>query len=222
MTEQKKPYLGDDGRLYFNYPVGAEFEFSNAAGKRFSQRIVGCEYENGKEYYYIESAGKELSARFSVENLEKQLSAAPYKTLSVGELQELPLLVDEVQRYYQERTKERNFDNVEANKKLSGTQYKALVKAAGSLKKRLMLAEADGRAVDAAQIRKALSENEAKRAQILADKGIDYRVLTKVKDCEICGDAGLVNGKICECAINRTEQIKVFNAALRLAELAGI
>lgn len=221
MTEQKKPYIGDDGRLYFNYPVGAEYEFSNAAGKRFSLRIVGCEYENGKEYYYIESAGKVLPARFSVDKLEKQLSAAPYETLSAGELQELPLLVDEVQRYYQELTKERNFDNVEANNKLGGTQYKALVKAAGSLKKRLMLAEADGRETDVAQIKEALKENEAKRAQILADKGIDYKVLTKVKDCELCGDTGIADGKICECAINRTEQIKAFNAALRLAELAG-
>lgn len=221
MSEQKKPYVGDDGRLYFNYPVGAEVEFRTAAGKRFRLRIVDCEYENGTEYYYLESAGKMLPTRFSVDKLEKQLTAAPYETIEEGELQEFPLLVEEVQLYYAERTKELNFDNAEANKKLGGTQHKALVRAAGSLKKRLMLAEADGREEDAAQIREALSENAAKRAQILADKGIDYRVLTKVKDCEICGDTGIVDGKICECAIERTEQIKAFNAALRLAELVG-
>ena len=223
MSEQIKPHVDEnDGRLYFNYPVGAEFEFTTAASKRFSLRIVDCEYENGTEYYYLESAGKKLPARFSVDKLEKQLTAAPYEILSAGEWQELPLLVEEVQRYYQERTKELNFDNVEANNKLKGTEYKALVRAASSLKKRLMLAEADEREADAAQIRKALSDNSVKRAQILADKGIDYKVLTKVKDCELCGDTGIVDGKICECAIERTEQIKTFNAALRMAELAGI
>ena len=220
MTEQKKPYVGDDGRLYFNYPVGAEVEFTTAAGKRFRLRIVDCEYENRTEYYYLESAGKMLPTRFSVDKLEKQLTAAPYETIEEGELQELPLLVEEVQLYYQERTKELNFDNAEANKKLKGTPHKALGRAASSLRKRLMLAEADGREEDAAQIRKDLSENAAKRAQILADKGIDYKVLTKVKDCELCGDTGIVDGKICECAIERTEQIKAFNAALRLAEMA--
>lgn len=219
MTEQKKPYIGDDGRLYFNYPVGAEFEFRTAAGKRFSLRIVDCEYEGGKEYYFLESAGKLLPTRFSVDKLEKQLTAAPYETVRAGQLQELPLLVEEVERYYKEWTKERNFDNVEANNKLKGTAYKSLVIAAGSLKKRLMLALADGRESDVAQIRKDLSENEAKRDQILADRGIDYKVLTKAKDCELCGDMGIVDGKICECAWERAEQIKVFNAALRLSEL---
>lgn len=219
MSEQKKPLVDDDGRLYFNYPVGAELEFSNAAGKRFSLRIVDCEYENGKEYYHLESAGKELSARFSVEKLEKQLTAAPYEILNSGQLQELPLLVEEVQRYFEEKTKERNFANVEANAKLKGTEYHKLLAATGGLKKRLMLAEADGREADAAQIRKELDENGAKRAKILADKNIDYRILTKVPDCELCGDTGIVDGEICECALERTEQIKTFNAALRLAGL---
>ncbi len=222
MSEQIKPHVDEeDGRLYFNYHVGAELEFTTAAGKRFRLRIVDCEYENGTEYYFLESAGKLLPTRFSVDKLKKQLTAAPYEVIDEGELQELPLLVEEVQLYYQERIKELNFDNAEANKKLNGTEYKSLVRAASSLKKRLMLAEADGREEDAAQIRKDLSENEAKRSKILADKGIDYKVLTKVKDCEICGDTGIVDGKICECALERTEQIKAFNAALRLAELAG-
>ncbi len=222
MNEQKKPYVGEDGRLYFNYPVGAELEFRTAAGKRFSLRIVGCEYEDGKEYYHLESEGKKLPSRFSVERLEKQLNAAPCEILSAGELQELPLLVEEVQRYYEERTKERNFANVEANSKLKGTEYHKLLTATGGLKRRLMLAEADGRAADAAQIQQALDENKAKRVRILTEKGIDYKILTKVPDCELCGDTGLVDGEICKCAIERAEQIKTFNAALRLAELAGI
>lgn len=154
MSEAKKPYIDDsNGRLYFNYPVGAELEFRTAAGKRFSVRIVGCEYEDGKEYYYVESAGKMLSARFSVEKLEKLIKAAPCEIVTAGELRELPLLVEEVERYYAERATERNYDNVEANRKLKGTEYGKLNTANGSLKKRLVLAEADGREADIAAVK---------------------------------------------------------------------
>lgn len=218
MTEPKKPYVGEDGRLYFNYPLGAEYEFTTAAGKRFSLRIVDCEYESGTEYYYLESAGKILPTRFSVEKLEKQLAAMYYETICEGERQELPLLLEEVESYFAERTKERNFANVEANKQLKGTEYHSLVKAQAGIRRRLMLAEADGREDDIANIKKELEQNAAARVKILAAKNIDYKVLTKVPDCPVCGDTGIVDGEICECALERAEQIKAYNAALRLSK----
>lgn len=218
MTEPKKPYVGEDGRLYFNYPLGAEYEFTTAARKRFSLRIVDCEYEGGTEYYYLESAGKILPTRFSVEKLEKQLAAMPYETICEGERQELPLLLEEVESYFAERTKERNFANVEANKQLNGTDYRKLVNAQSGIRRRLMLAEADGREDDIVNIKKELEQNAAARGKILAAKNIDYKVLTKVPDCPICGDTGIVDGEICECALERAEQIKAYNAALRLSK----
>lgn len=216
MTEPKKPYVGENGRLYFNYPVGAEYQFRNAAGNKFSLRIIGCEYDSGKEYYFLESAGKELPARFSVEKLDKQLAAMPYEVLNEGKRLELPLLKEEVEKYYGAKEKERSYANAKENEKLKGTQHSSLVQANGKLKKRLMLAEADGRADDAAQINAALAENNSKIAQILADKGIDIKILRKIPDCEQCGDTGIVKGDICVCALKRGEQIKAFNAALRL------
>lgn len=220
MTEQKKPYVGDDGRLYFNYPVGAEYEFRNSAGARFSLRIVACEYEDGKEYYYLVSAGRELPARFSVEKLEIQLNAMPYEIISEGERQELPLLMEEVQTYYREKSKELNFANVQANEKLNGTNYKKLIQLNAKLNKRLWLAQSDGREDDAAEIMKLIQENTAACMKIIEDKGVDINALTKQRKCVFCRDTGVVNGAICICAIDNAESIKAFNAALRLEERA--
>lgn len=219
MTELKKPYVGENGRMYFNYPVGAEYQFRNAAGIKFSLRIVDCDYEGGKEYYFLESAGKILPARFSVDKLEKQLAAMPYEVLYEGKRRELPLLVEEVEKYYGAKAKERDYANVQENDKLKGTMHGSLVQANGKLKKRLMLAEAEGREGDVALINKTMAENSAKIDQIRTLKGVDVKILKKIPNCELCNDTGIVDGEICACAMERAEQIKAYNAALRLAEL---
>ena len=221
MTEQNKPKVGEDGRLYFKYAVGEEFTFIPTVGKPFSQRIVDCEYADGKEYYYLESAGKLLPTRFSVEEFELLLSQMQYEITADGEPRELPLLVNEVESYYHEMAKERNNDNSEANKKLRGTDYFKLLNAQGSLKKRLMRAESDGREADAKQLRVQLNENEAARLKLITEKGIDIRILTKEPDCHICDDKGVVDGVICACAEARAASIKAYNAALRRAENRG-
>lgn len=216
-SEPKKPYVGENGRLYFNYAVGAEYEFKSVAGKRFRLKIIDCEFADGKEYYFLESSGKELPTRFTADKLEKQLSAMPYEVVDEGERRELPLLLEEVKSYYTERAKERNFDNAEENNKLKGTEYYKLLTARASLNKRLMLAEADGCEADISRVKKQLEETKAKISKILKDKKINIKVLIKERDCKLCNDTGIIDGKICECAVQRAEQIKAFNAALRLA-----
>lgn len=221
MTEQIKPYVGEDGRLYFKYAVGEEFTFTPTAGKKFSQRIAECEYDDGKEYYYLESAGKILPTRFSVEEFELLLSQMPCEITDEGERRELPLLVAEVESYYGEMAKEKNNANAEANKKLKGTDYFKLLTAQGSLRKCLMRAEADERESDAKQLRDKLNENETARMKLIADNDIDIKILTRVPDCSLCNDKGVVDGAICECAIARAASIKAYNAALRRAENRG-
>lgn len=220
MTEAKKPYIGEDGGLYFNYAVGAEYVF-RAAGVEFSQRIIACEYENGKEYYRLESAGKLLPTRFSVPELEILLARLPYVQTAEGEREKLPLLKEEVKEYFAQMYKERNFANAKENEKLKGTEHGKLNNAYGTLKKKLMLAQADDRTADIAEIKKQMQENEAAREKIIKDKNVDKALLIKKIICEKCNDTGLIGEEICACAIARTEQIKAYNAALRRAARKG-
>lgn len=49
--------------------------------------------------------------------------------------------------------------------------------------------------------------------------GIDYDVLTKKPKCKVCGDSGFTaDGHMCECALARSDEIKLYNAELRLAQ----
>ena len=75
----------------------------------------------------------------------------------------------------------------------------------------------NGNTAQAAELAKELEKVKAEQAKLLADKKVNYRILTKAADCEACHDTGLINGEICECARAITEQIKAFNAAERLA-----
>lgn len=210
------PYIGEDGELYFNYAVGAEYKFSSA-GVKFIQRIVSCEYEDGKEYYRLESAGKLLPSRFSIAELETMLGRLPYEQTATGEREKLPLLKEEVEQFYAQRARERNFANAEENKKLKGTEYFKLMKACGTQKKQLMLAQAEQRTADIEELQGKIKASEESMAKLIKEKKVDLSVLSKTVDCERCYDTGFVGGEICECALERAEQIKAFNAALRRA-----
>jgi hypothetical protein len=52
--------------------------------------------------------------------------------------------------------------------------------------------------------------------KILTAAKVDEAVLKKTYRCEKCFDNGLIDGKICECAMERAEAIKRYNAFLRL------
>lgn len=218
MSEQVKPYLGEDGKLYYNYCVGAEYIMASRSGVMFSYRILDCEYEDGKEYYRIESAGKELPTRFSVEELELLLSRMNVEQTEEGERRELPLLLEEVEQYFNDKRNELKNANAEANRVLKAAGYFKLVSACGVLRKNLLRAQADGRTDDIKALRKQIKENEDKRTKILTEKKIDIKVLTKAADCKVCCDTGTVSGHICECAYQIADKIKAYNAALRLAE----
>ena len=145
------------------------------------------------------------------------LAQFPNEQTEEGEPVELPLLAEEVKAFYAAKRKELARENVKENDKLKGTAWNTNLKLIKTMSANLRYYQNNGNTAQAAELAKELEKVKAEQAKLLADKKVNYRILTKAADCEACHDTGLINGEICECARAITEQIKAFNAAERLA-----
>lgn len=211
------PYEGEDGRLYFNFAVGAAYSFKPTGSEPFMLEIIDCEYENGAEYYHLSTNGAIHSKRYTVEQVLLFLSLIENEQIQSGELQELPLLAEEVGQYYNDRAKELSKANAAANATLKGTDYFKLKSELDGLSRPLRFATAKNDEGQIAEIQNKIKEIKAKQAEIINEKGIDMRVLTKACECSNCFDTGFAgNGEICGCAYERAEEIKVYNAQIRM------
>jgi hypothetical protein len=224
---KNKHFIGDDGRLYFNYAVGAVYEFTPKGEKPFTYTITACYFEKKKdlktwvgiEYYtVVGDDGDVLSDRYNAEQVDFLLNSLPCHQIVEGVREELPLLNEEVELYYNEKRKQLNKANAEANAKLKGTDYFKNKSAIESLEARLLFAKTDGDADIINSLEIDLKEYRAKQAGILKANKIDEAVLTKQVSCELCGDYGLLFGgaRICKCAFKNTPKIKSYCAAVRL------
>lgn len=221
MIDHKHPPIeGDDGRLYFNYPLNARYLFKSTTGAPlFEYEILSCEYVNGEERYYLACNGAMLPGYKTIEQVELIFSFYPYEITDRGEPEELPLLDEEVRLFYNDLTKELKKANSEANAKLKGTDYFRLKSQIEGLSAPLRFAKSSGDEKKAAELMKQVNDLKSKQFEILNGMGIDYDVLTKKPKCKICGDSGFVaDGHMCECALARSEEIKLYNAELRLAQ----
>lgn len=209
---------GADGKLYFSYNLGAEYLLRPTFAQPFIYRVASCEFDEEceTEYYQIESAGELLPSRFTVERLKLLLGQLPNEKVTEGEPVEIPLLVEEVRAYFAVKRQEVNGANAEANRKLKGAAYYSYAAVIRKNTELLYLAESNGETEKAAEYEKKLQELKAAQAKILSDKKIDLRVLTKAADCKLCGDSGIVGNKICDCARDLSDKIKLFNAKKRL------
>lgn len=220
MTVQKQTYKqGEDGRLYFTYNLGAEYEIRPPDGEAFIIRIIECGFDADTEveYYRIESAGKELPMRYSVKQLEFLLRQLPFKEINAGELIEIPLLREEVRAYFAAKLTELKKANVQENEKLKGTAYNSNLKAIKNISERLRYYKSSGDLIRAKELEEALKKVEAEQATLLDEKKVDERILRKVPDCSECCDTGILNGGICACAYEIADKIKAYNAEKRLA-----
>ena len=215
-ADKKAPRELENGRLYFNYAVGAVYEIYPEHGESFICKILDCDYRTETEYYRLETTGNELARELTASELEFLLSWFPYEELDAGELYELPLLNDEVLKYYSDARKELNKQNAEVNAKLKETTYFRNKSALESLRRPIELAQVNGRKDEYAELSVKRQNLEAEQTAILAGLKIDETVLNKKAGCEKCNDSGLISGTICECAYARVEQIKQYNAIQRL------
>lgn len=213
--------IESDGKLYFKYNIGAEYELRPPVGAPFNYRVEACELDEltGKEYFRLESAGAVLPARFSVQQVELMLAQLPCTQNAEGVPQEIPLLSDEVKEFYDKKRKMRDKENVIENKKLKGTSWNKTLQARATVDDNLLFYRSQGNAAKVAELEKKLAELNAELNKILTEKNVDLRILTKAPDCTVCNDTGITDGKICECARKAAAAIKCYCAAKRLAKI---
>lgn len=211
--------IGDDGKLYFKYNLGAVYELRPPVGAAITYRVAACELDEltGKEYFRIESAGAELPARFSVKDVELMLAQFPRTQSADGVPQELPLFPDEVKEFYNKKRKMRDKENLIENKKLKGTTWNKTLQARATVDDNLLFYRSSGNAAKVAELEKKLEELNAELKKILTEKNVDLKILTKAPDCTACNDTGIIGCKICECAHKSTAAIKSYCAAKRLS-----
>lgn len=217
--DKKAPLEGEDGKLYFNYPLHAVYSFkSSACLPLFVYEITACEYIDGEERYSLACNGTSLAGTKSLEQVRLIFGFFDYDFTDPGELKELPLLDEEVRQYFEDKNKQLNKLNVEANAALKGTEYFKLKSAIEALATPLRFAKSKGDESEVADINSKIKDLKARQAEVLKEKGIDINILTKVKECPNCYDTGFSeDGQICGCALERAEEIKRYNAELRLA-----
>ena len=219
MNERKQAFKqGTDGRLYFTFNLSAEYTLLPPFSAPFTYRVVECGFdeETETEYFRIESAGGELPLRFTVKQLNFMISQLPHELTFEGESVELPLLQSEVKAFYAAKRSELKKANVAENEKVKGTAWNSNLQAIKGVRQNLCYATAQNDTAKMIELATRLDELNAEQTKILQEKGADERILRKVPDCDICGDTGITNGKICDCARANEEKIKVYNALKRL------
>lgn len=220
MTTKQIRRVGADGKLYFTFNLWAMYEVQPPYDDVFNYLITGVEFDETTEteYFYIESAGKELPARFSVQQLELLLTQLPYEIKELGEPVELPLLMEEAKAFYAAKRAEMKKANIKENEKLKGTSWDSYQKAIKSLKENLCYAVSVHDEARAVMFGNKIAELETEVETLLRVQGVDERILRKVPDCPLCFDTGLKDGKLCDCARKNEQQIKKFNTLKRLVE----
>lgn len=225
--ETIRPYVGMNGRLYFNYCLGAEFlceevqqvkagERTAPQFRRFVYKVERCEYVGGREYYYISRDGKALSSPFSVNRLHYVLHFSQIDELSAGTRQELPLSAEEVRLFFAAQKAQFEAKQEKAYRILNGVPHYA------ELKKRqtqlcIQIGYAEVRGTDSAAL-EAEHRNILEEINSICTKtGIDPKYLREQEHCPLCGGTGLtVTGAPCSCALRIEETIKDYCAAMRM------
>lgn len=217
MGEKMQPYTGEDGRLYYNYGVGAKYVFREN-GKEYIFEIADCSMKNTTEYYTCLQNGVQYWNKFSANRIHYLLHFNLFETLSEGERQELPLTVDEVSTYYRRKMQER----AEAFKSLGNTDYSAKSKELQNIVIDKAVAEAREQSEKVAELAAREKELRAKQAAILKAKKIDPSTLRGVKFCDKCDGTGIKGLQVCGCAMKMEKEIKEYNAILRRVTRAQI
>lgn len=225
MSEKgRKPFIGTDGYAYYAYGEGAVFEVQTETGAAKYRIIEPLWRENSEKQSYLvevyqEGSQEELLREMSQERLEYLLSGNNVVQILEGELVELPLMKEEVERYYKFVVQERIKRKREANARLKeDKEYKEI------LSEEKLLTPLWARAIalqshEEGDIAKRMGELAKKKMQIFNKHGIEPSVLSAAEVCEECEGSGILkSGKLCHCAKKQQKAIKAYVAATRLVE----
>lgn len=101
-----QPIVGNDGRLYFNYGVGAVYALYGTAEEEIGKvTISACDYsERRGELYAVETLGGKKNIfterPVTLERLSAHFSFCRAQEVMPGKAEEIPLLKSEVTAYY--------------------------------------------------------------------------------------------------------------------------
>lgn len=212
------PYVGADGRLYFNFAQGLEVlirERSKGADviDEYTYKITACRYIGGTEYYDVEQNGIQKPAPDSANRVKYLISRYGVKTLYTGKRLELPLTLDEVQQYYDHCA--RVYDTAYAAAMLI-PEYKAIRAELIKIACKTGYAEAYHRFDQVAELETRQAELQKQANNILRAHYINPDDLKTAPRCERCGGKGFDVFGVCSCAERQSDKIKAYNAAERL------
>lgn len=225
--EKMRPYVGMNGRLYFNYCLGAEYlceeigriksgERTAPQFRQFVYKVERCEYVRGTEYYYMSRDGRALTTPFAANRLHYVLHFMMIDELAQGTRQELPLTAEEINTYFSARKAQFEACQSEAYRILKSIpRYAALNQEQTRLCIKIGYAEARGTDAAAleAEYRRVTGEIDA----LYNAAGINPVYLREPERCPLCGGTGLnAAGAPCDCALRIEETIKDYCAALRI------
>ena len=225
--EKMRPYVGANGRLYFNYCLGAEYlceemgriksgERTAPQFRQFVYKVERCEYVRGTEYYYMSRDGRALTTPFAANRLHYVLHFMMIDELAQGTRQELPLTSEEVNIYFAARSAYFERKAAEANRILSGIpRYGELARREAQL--RISIGYAEARGENSAPLSAERSDTIAEIHNLCRSVGIDLQYIYERRRCPKCGGTGLnAAGAPCDCALRIEETIKDYCAALRI------
>lgn len=215
-------YEGADGKLYYNFPQGLKVVLREGKGEtaeEYTLEIVGCHFSSGTEYYDIARDGVTQPYAQSANRVKFLLSRYGIKTLADGERLELPLILEEVQRYYSHRY----HVYLKTSKQAEAIpEYKALTYELRGFGYKIGTALAYERTEEAASLQKKQFEIQRHIEAVLKSNGINPADLQEQK-CDKCDGKGFDYFGICDCALAQSAKIKAFCAAERrqLKKLTG-
>lgn len=204
------PRIGDDGRLYYNYNVGLRVKMQEN-GETWELEIVNATYINGTEYYTVLRNCAYMPAQLSANRVRFLLSVCGRDVVRPGAPKELPLLPEEVQNFYED-LEERIFRERKAIELFE--TYKEIRAKINKLSFKLGMLEAREEP-GAKELEKEIRDLEIEAQLTLIHNGIDTALINR-KPCPHCLDKGFTKFGICDCAYAQAEDIKEFNAQIRL------
>ncbi len=215
-------YEAEDGKLYYNFAQGLKVvlrEGKGEAAEEYTLEIVGCHFSSGTEYYDIARDGVTQPYVQSANRVKFLLSCYGIKTLENGERLELPLTLEEVQRYYSHRYHVYLKTKAQAE---AIPEYKALTYELRGFGFKIGTALAYERTDEAARLQKQQFEVQRRIEAVLKTHGINPADL-KEQTCDKCDGKGYDYLGICDCAFAQADKIKKFCAAERrqLKKLTG-
>ena len=217
---------GLDGRLYYHYGLGAEYEIGNRGAR---VQIVECFMQGEEESYYLERYGRGDSPLgllpMTLGRLTKYLEIGKARGLDAGEPRELPLLAEEVEYYVREKARERKeaesaAERILYDKKNGGAEYAKLVASQRELEKALGRAIAES-SMEAKRLKPLYETVCEKRRSYVREKGVNGDLFMPERKCTACAGQGFVSGRICDCMVQRQGEIKRIAAAYRLEKRLG-